>query len=66
MSGYDWPYTQEAVAAFESDTLWIAELLHNPHAYTEQFYLRDVKVLESMLYDAMVALRERMINGEGF
>ena len=66
MSGYEWPYTKEAVSSFKEDARWIAERLHDPYAYTDQFYLRDVKVLEAMLYDAMVALRERMINGEGF
>ena len=66
MSNYDWPYTQEAVFAFECDARWIAERLHEPQAYTDQFYLRDLNALEAMIYDAMVALRERMINGEGF
>lgn len=66
MSDYDWPYTQADVQSAEDDARWMAERLHNPHGYADQFYLRDVNVLEAMLYDAMVALRERMINGEGF
>ena len=66
MSDYEWPYTQEAVQSFQDDAAWLAEKLYKPNAYTDQFYLRDLKALEAMMYDAMVALRERMIAGEGF
>ena len=66
MTNYDWPYTEAHVQSAEDDARWLAERLHDPQAYTDQFYLRDLKVLEALLYDAMVALRERMINGEGF
>jgi len=60
----DRPYTKEAVSSFEEDARWIAERLHDPYAYTDQFYLRDLKVLEALLYDAMVALQNEMLREE--
>ena len=60
----DRPYTKEAVSSFEEDARWIAERLHDPYAYTDQFYLRDLKVLEALLYDAMVALQNEILREE--
>ena len=65
MNDYDWPYNQEAVWAVEDAADAVARLLAGPGARYKVSAIGEL-TLANLIYDAMVALRERMINGEGF
>ena len=57
----DRPYTAQQVDDFERDTALIARRLHDPLGGTRPWARMDPELLEAMLYDAMVALAESML-----
>lgn len=62
---YDWPYTAEDVQELEDKAERIAALIHDPFS-PDKFRRIELPVLENLIYDAMVALHERLIANEGF
>lgn len=59
------PYTAELVFALEMDAEVIARLLHDEWAPRGSWRRMDRELLEWLIYDAMIALREAMIDEEG-
>jgi len=57
----DRPYTAQQVDDFERDTAMIARRLHDPWGGIRPWARMDPEVLDAMLYDAMVALAETML-----
>lgn len=60
------PYTEEQVFELEMASQDIARRLHDGFAPPYSYRQMDEDVLEAIIYDAMIALRERMLAGEGF
>ena len=58
------PYTAEQVFALEMDAAVIARLLHDEWAPPGSWRRMDRELLEWLIYDAMIALREAMIDEE--
>ena len=65
MNDYDWPYKQEDVWEVEDAADAVARLLAGPGAPHKVRAIGEL-TLANLIYDAMVALRERMIAREGF
>lgn len=59
------PYSAEQVFALEMDAELIARMVHSEWAPPGSWRRMDRDLLEWLIYDAMIALREAMIAEEG-
>lgn len=58
------PYTEQQVFELEQASVDIAARLHDPYG-TQGWRRWDEDVLEAIIYDALLALREQLIDEEG-
>ena len=58
------PYTEQQVFHLQQASVDIAAMLHDPYG-TQGWRRVDEDVLEAIIYDALLALREQLIDEEG-